>query len=117
MRPSAAGAPAPAGSSDDICMLLEAKRRREEETVAMKKRVATEMTAAMDTGVRVNPALAAAYGINIEQRLRGDDSDESADAEAGLTATMPTAAAAAATDALPPCRRRGSPAGKARRCV
>lgn len=49
------------GDSDDagdsLEALLKGKRRKEEREEAMRERVQSEMTARMDTGVRVNPAL------------------------------------------------------------
>ena len=62
----APAAEAAADSKDDLSMLLDAKRRKGEENKAMKERVQKEMTAAMDTGLRVNPVLAAAYGVDVE---------------------------------------------------
>mmetsp|Transcript_29860 Transcript_29860/g.77328 ORF Transcript_29860/g.77328 Transcript_29860/m.77328 type:complete len:155 (-) Transcript_29860:97-561(-) len=65
-RAVAPAAEAAADSKDDLSMLLDAKRRKGEENKAMKERVQKEMTAAMDTGLRVNPVLAAAYGVDVE---------------------------------------------------
>ena len=53
---------------DDLAQLVAARRRKEAETAAMKENVHAQMTAAMDTGVRVNHALAQMYGVAAPSR-------------------------------------------------
>jgi hypothetical protein len=48
---------------DDLASLLHARREKAAACEAMRARVAEEMAARMDTGVRVNPLVAAACGV------------------------------------------------------
>ena len=45
--------------ADDLQMLLDARRRRPEEDAAMRERVAADVEARMDNGVRIDPRLGA----------------------------------------------------------
>ena len=61
--------------SDDLAQLLAARRRKEAEVAAMKENVHGQMTAAMDTGVRVNTALVQMYAVAAPSRDGGESSD------------------------------------------
>jgi hypothetical protein len=48
---------------DELSVLLHARSCKAAELAAMKEKVHAEMTAAMDTGVRVNSMIAQIYGV------------------------------------------------------
>ena len=55
---------------DELSAMIASKRARAADLAAMRARVGAEMAAAMDTGVRVNAALAQALGVDVPARLR-----------------------------------------------
>lgn len=64
-------------STDDLATLLARKTHRDVETRIMQHTVQAEMTKTMDTGIRVNHALARAYGVptTASSSSEGDDGD------------------------------------------
>ena len=61
------------GSADELRELLAVKRAKVARLAAMRERVGAEMAEAMDTGVRVNVALAQALGVEVPERLRPEE--------------------------------------------
>ena len=61
----------PSGT-DELRDMMAAKRAKVAGLAAMRERVGVEMAAAMDTGVRVNVALAQALGVEVPDRLRSE---------------------------------------------
>ena len=55
---------------DELSAMIASKRAKAADLAAMRARVGAEMAAAMDTGVRVNAALAQALGVDVPARLR-----------------------------------------------
>ena len=62
----------PSGT-DELRDMMAAKRAKVAGLAAMRERVGAEMAAAMDTGVRMNVALAQALGVEVPDRLRPED--------------------------------------------
>ena len=58
-----------------------AKRAKVASLAAMRERVGAEMAEAMDTGVRVNVALAQALGVEVPERLRPEEGTRGSDDE------------------------------------
>lgn len=78
-----AEATAPAyDTNDELSALMAAKRAKAAELEAMRERVDKEMQAAMDTGVRVNPALAQALGVEVPARLQPVDHAQASEIDA-----------------------------------
>ena len=80
---AAATATAPLSSSagtadpgDELAELLAARERQAAEDAAMRVQVHAEMAARMDSGVRVNPALAKAFGVRGGQAASSHGADE-----------------------------------------
>ena len=69
-------------SLDELSAMIASTRAKAADLAAMRARVGAEMAAAMDTGVRVNAALAQALGVEVPARLRseGEAGGTSADA-------------------------------------
>ena len=59
-------------SLDELSAMIASKQARAADLAAMRARVGAEMAAAMDTGVRVNAALAQALGVDVPARLRSE---------------------------------------------
>ena len=64
---------AESSGADELHELMAAKRAKVARLAAMRERVGAEMAEAMDTGVRVNVALAQALGVEVPERIRPEE--------------------------------------------
>ena len=63
--------------NDELALLLSARKKRKETDEATRARVQVEMAQRMDTGVRVNPALASALGVVTEPSIADAEAEPS----------------------------------------
>ena len=75
------------GGADELRELMANKRAKVARLAAMRERVGAEMAEAMDTGVRVNVALAQALGVEVPERLRPEEGARGPDDEASSCAS------------------------------
>ena len=83
---------------DDLHKMLEARRQRLREEEEMRVRVRAEMLAAMNTGVRPNPALAQALGVTMPAHL-SDETDSVPGVDSIAPAPSATGGRSAGSDA------------------
>ena len=80
----------PVGLEDELAVLMAESRKKrmakEAELEVMRARVSAEMEAAMDVGVRANPLLAKAFGIELASHLQQEPQEPASSAASRMAA-------------------------------